>query len=85
MNGGDVLLVGVVLVLGCVAFFVGLMYLLFSTLTVVGRSMWALFFPGSRFAGRPLGRSAACPNPKCRAVERRPARFCSHCGTKMHG
>lgn len=83
MNGGDVLLVGVVLVLGVVAFFVGVMYLFFSTLTVIGRGMWAMVFPQSQTVRKSFGRGGVCPNPKCRAVERRAARYCPHCGTRM--
>ncbi len=79
------MLVGLVLVLGCAAFFIGVIYLCCSFLGIVGRGVVSMFFPETRFARRRgLGRpNAVCPNPKCRAVERRPARYCAHCGTEM--
>lgn len=85
MNGGDLLLVGVVLVLGCAAFFVGVIYLFCSFLTVLGRGMMAFVFPNRRTGSQPVlpGRSGVCPNPKCRAVDRRRARYCGRCGTRM--
>lgn len=85
MNGGDLLLVGVVLVLGCAAFFVGVIYLFCSFLTFVGQGLLALVFPHRRRINRTLtsGRYRVCPNPKCGEAERRPARFCGHCGTEF--
>jgi|CXWL01.1.fsa_nt_gi hypothetical protein len=85
MNGGDLLLVGVVLVLGCAAFFVGVMYLIGSFLTFVGRGILAFVFPHRRMVKRSpfLGRNRVCPNPKCGEVESRSARYCGHCGTEM--
>jgi len=88
MNGGDLLLVGVVLVLGCAAFFVGVIYLFCSFVAFVGRGMLALVFPRRRM-GRILSsltrNGGVCPNPKCGEVDGRPARYCGHCGTRMKG
>lgn len=85
MSGGDLLLVGVVLVLGCAAFFIGVIYLFCSFLTVVGRTMFSFVFPRRQFAPRALlpGRRRNCPNPKCGEVENRAARYCGHCGSEM--
>lgn len=85
MNGGDILIVGLVLVLGCAAFFVGVIYLFCSFLAVLGRGMISMVFPNWK-PSRPRilsGRIRACPNPKCGQLENRPARFCGHCGTEM--
>ena len=85
MSGGDFLLVGVVLVLGCVAFFVGVIYLIGSFLMFVGRGMLGIVSPRRRmFRRNPWsGRSRICVNPKCGEVESRPARYCGHCGTEL--
>jgi hypothetical protein len=85
MNGGEILVAGLVLVLGCAAFFVGIVYLLCSFLAVLGRGILSMVFPHWRQSPRRRagGGIKACPNPKCRELETRPARYCGHCGTEM--
>jgi hypothetical protein len=85
MNGGDILLVGLVLMVGCLAFIFGVIYLFFSMFAMAGRGLMAIVWPRRRSHGcnGTTCRVRACPNPKCQEVERRAARFCGHCGTKL--
>ena len=85
MSGGDILLVGLVLMVGCAAFIFGVIYLFFSMFAMAGRGLVALMWPRRRstVSDGTLGPSQTCPNPKCRAVEYRAARFCGHCGTEL--
>lgn len=83
---GDLLLVALVLVLGCAAFFVGVIYLACSFLAFIGRSLLGLARPRGTASGRcatGLGRGRICPCERCRKVEHRAARFCSQCGARF--
>jgi len=83
---GDLLLVALVLVLGCAAFFVGVIYLACNFFAAIGRSLLGLGrrrgATAGRCAGR-FGRARVCPRERCRKVEYRPARFCSQCGARF--
>ncbi len=81
---GDVLLIVLVLVFGCAAFFFGILYALGRAVAWVGRGVWGVCRPGSPPVGpRGLG-VRFCPRTECRRVERRrDARYCSQCGQRL--
>lgn len=85
---GDALVVVLVLVFGCAAFFFGLLYMLCRIVAWFGRGVANVFRPASRLArgGSTPRRSAVrvCPRERCRRVEyRRDARYCSQCGAPL--
>ena len=85
--GADPLLILLILVFGCAAFFLGLLYLIGRVFTTAGRGFRRLVGGRARGANgaqhycgtRPL----ACPRASCRNVEHRPATFCSRCGARL--
>ena len=83
---GDLLLVALVLVLGCAAFFVGVIYLACSFLAFVGRSVLGLAKPRGAASGRTAHRRSRwtiCPRDGCGKVECRAARYCGQCGMRL--
>ncbi len=84
---GEALLLVLMLLIGCVAFFFGIIYLVWSVLSWLGRGVWHVIHPGrwSRTDGGPVIslRRRVCRNPKCRKVEHRKARYCSQCGVPL--
>ena len=84
---GDVLLFILLLVLGCAAFFFGVIYMLCKLIAGIGRGVFGVFKPRSsiEIRGRPMqaSRQRACPNGQCRKVEYRDAHYCSQCGTRL--
>ncbi len=87
MHGGDVLLVVLLLVFGCAAFFFGVICVFCHLFAWMGRGVAGIFRPhGSVGASaRPgLGsRRRKCPNERCRRIEYRDAHYCSQCGTPL--
>jgi hypothetical protein len=81
MNGGDLVVVALVLVLGCAAFFIGVIYLACGFFAFLGKSVMRLVRPPRTLIGSPGRR--ICPRPGCGAVEHRAARFCSQCGARF--
>lgn len=74
-------------VVGIAAFFFGILYMVCHGLASAGRRLLGpVTGRGRRGHGAkpalPVGRRAGrvCPNPGCRHVEHRPARYCSQCG-----
>lgn len=83
---GDLLVVGMVLLFGCVAFVFGVIYLTTSVFSFFWRSTIGAFFPkASRrgFMQDAFGGRQVCPRPNCRKVEHRGGAFCSQCGARM--
>ena len=88
---GDLLFVVLILVLGCAAFFFGVIYILCQGVAWIWNGVAGVFRspPGSSDAsGRRVRRARrggplTCPRPECGRVERRPARYCSQCGTRL--
>ena len=88
MMHGDALVVVLILIFGCAAFFFGLIYALGRCFAWMGRGVTGLFRP--RRPGDPRSqpprrtRPGVCPNEKCRHVEyRRGARYCGQCGASL--
>jgi len=83
----DLVVIGLVLVLGCAAFFFGVVYVLCRFLGAVGRGMLTMFGVKTRVSGDypPLSRRGRliCPQERCRKTEHRAARFCSQCGARL--
>jgi hypothetical protein len=84
---GDVVVIVLLLVCGCAAFLFGAIYLVCQLFIGLGRGLMSVVTPGkqrgaSTVAARP-GRALACPNSHCRKIERRPAQYCSQCGTSL--
>lgn len=85
---GDLLLVILIVVLGCTAFFFGVIYVLCQGVAWIWRGVTGVFRrqPNSRAtSARRIKRGAplTCPRSECGKVERRPARYCSQCGTRL--
>lgn len=84
---GDVLVIVLLLVVGCAAFFFGVIYVVCQLFVWLGRSVWAVFRPHHGGNGRahshPMTRPRVCPNERCRKVEYRMARYCGQCGTPL--
>ena len=84
---GDLLLVLLICVLGCAAFLVGVAYCIGWVFLEVGRAFLRLIgvapTPRPERAGVGAAMPRMCPRSRCQAVEYRPARFCSRCGTKL--
>ncbi len=82
---GDALLIILLLVFGCAAFFFGVIYCICQLFAWVSRGVWGVFRPrcSSDSAARPAAgsRRRVCPNKRCRKLEYRQARYCSPCGT----
>ena len=83
---GDLLIVVGILILGCAAFLFGVVYAVCSAIKMVARGMFFALFPRQRHStGRQGLRRGAliCPQPNCRRIEHRPAKFCARCGTAL--
>ena len=83
---GDLLIVVLILVLGCAAFFIGVIHLACRLIGSLGRSFLGLIHPRAgdrRPSAGPFGRARMCPRESCHKVEYRPARFCSQCGARL--
>ncbi len=85
---GDALIIVLVLIFGCAAFFFGLIYAACRLITWMAGGLWGVFRPqGPRaaIASRAGGGSArTCSRYRCRKVEcRREARYCSQCGAPL--
>lgn len=84
---GDVVVIVLLLVCGCAAFLFGVIYLACQLFLGIGRGLMSMVSPGrahrARTGGGRAGPGLACPNPHCRKAERRPARYCSQCGTSL--
>lgn len=83
----DPFMVLVVLVLGCAAFFFGVIYFFFRLISGVGRGLYRMLYPERssnprRHHGR-LSTVRVCPRPACGKREHRAANFCSQCGTPL--
>lgn len=88
MMQGDALLLILVMVFGCAAFFFGVIYLIGRALAWCGRGFVGVFrsAPSGKQAGSDLGpgRQLVCPREECRREEDRPdARYCSQCGAPL--
>jgi len=78
----EVVVVLAILVFGCAAFLLGMIYLVCQAFGLVWRGVVGLVQPARK--GRPRGRTVwICPSERCRRVEHRDARFCSQCGTRL--
>jgi len=84
---GEAVIIVLLLVCGIAAFLFGVIYLVGQLLVGIGRGLMALVMPGrcqARRAGAGRrGFGLICPNPRCQKVERRPAHYCSQCGTSL--
>ena len=85
---GDALLLILVMVFGCAAFFFGVIYLVFRVFAWFGRGFVGVFrtAPPKEPVGGPHRRRAllVCPREECQRVEgRRDARYCSQCGVSL--
>ncbi len=82
----DAVVILLVLVLGCAAFFFGLFYLALRALAWMGRGMWGTVRPtGKRgTAAGSASRPRVCPRDRCRRLEyRAEARYCGQCGEPL--
>ncbi len=85
---GDLLLVVAILVMGCTAFFFGIIYVLCQGVSWLWRGVTGVFRRPSDSRAtsiRRIKRAAplTCPRAECGKIERRPARYCSQCGTRL--
>ena len=88
---GDVALFLLLLVLGCAAFFFGVVYLIGRAIAWVAGGLLSLFGGGrraccdrARRTGDPRSQGRVCPRGDCRRVEYRiGARYCSQCGERL--
>jgi hypothetical protein len=82
---GDALLIILLLVFGCAAFFFGVIYCICQLFAWVSRGVWGVL--RHRCSSGPAAWPAAgsrrrvCSNERCRKLEYRKARYCSQCGT----
>ena len=88
MYGDVLLIVFLVLVFGCAAFFFGVIYMVCQAIAWAGRGVFGVFKTTRPANARrcPSRRSAArvCPRKQCRRAEyRRDARYCSQCGAPL--
>ena len=82
----DPLLILFILVFGCAAFFLGLFYLVGQVLGFFGRGICRLLRGGSPqgpSSSLSPGSALVCPRASCGHLERRVARYCSQCGTRL--
>jgi len=85
---GEPLLIIVVLVFGIGAFLFGVIYVVCSILSAIGRGMMGIVRPhrrtGTAELDGTLSRPLVCPRRTCRKVEHRgDARFCGQCGAEL--
>lgn len=87
MAADAVIVVVFMLVVGCAAFFFGILYLLGLLIGGVWRCMMRIVRPGpGEAAGTRASTMQVCPGEQCRKSEyRSDARFCSRCGTRLTG
>ena len=83
----EILLVLLVMVLGCAACVLGVLYALGRVIAFGGRTLFRAVAPGRarrQRAGAPQ-RSAGptCPRPECRHTDPRDGRFCAMCGAPL--
>jgi len=86
MMHGGVLVVLLILIFGCAAFFFGVIYMICRALAWVGRGLWGMAGAPARRPGDPtrIGPRNVCTRDGCRRVENRHgARFCSRCGAPL--
>ena len=85
----DIVVLGLVVLLGCAALLFGVLYALGRVLGTAGRSILSVFGvrPTRTAEGRTvdLGGGRVCPRSECRKVEYRNARYCSQCGADLRG
>ncbi len=78
---GDFLLLVLLMVFGCAAFFFGVIYLFCRLFGWVGRGMLSAVRPGAPENRAGTTQERVCLRSGCRRVEYRPeARYCSQCG-----
>jgi len=95
---GDILVIGIAMLVGVAAIFYVVLRLAWELLAGGGRLIGRLLGVGHLVENRTQNRQwhrldaagqtakrRICPNPHCRQVEYRMARFCSRCGTKIDG
>jgi len=84
---GDPLILVLVLALGSLSFFAGVVYVFCRMVAMIGRGflrMFGLYVGPPRDAdGIPDGVPRVCPRPQCRQIEYRRARFCGQCGARL--
>ncbi len=88
MMPGDALLLVLVLIFGCAAFFFGVIYLVFRSLGWLGRGFVGAFRSVPPEApNRPAGDRRprlGCPRTECGRIEdREGAHYCSQCGAGL--
>ena len=84
----EALVIVLVLIFGCAAFFFGVICLIWRAMAWVGRGVLSIVRPSSGGGGRAPARMAPtvriCPQEHCRRVDYRgEARYCSQCGSPM--
>lgn len=84
---GDPLILVLVLALGSLSFFAGVVYVFCRMVGMIGRGFLRMFgWAPARSHGAadfPVGASRICPRAECRQVEYRRARFCGQCGARL--
>ena len=85
---GDALIIVLVLIFGCAAFFFGLIYAACRLIAWMAGGLWGVFRPKGRrgAVASPVrgGSARSCSRDRCRKVEyRREARYCSQCGAPL--
>jgi len=75
---GEIVIVGVALLVGCVAIVFAVVRMFVASVSWVCRVLFG-------HAGRAGGRTACgvCPNLRCGRLESRPAVFCPRCGARL--
>lgn len=84
---GDPLILVLVLALGSLSFFAGVVYVFCRFVGMIGRGILRIFgWEPRRSPGRAdysVGVPRVCPRPQCRQIEYRRARFCGQCGAQL--
>lgn len=82
----DLLVVFLLVLFGCVAFVLGLGYIICLAIGGAWRGLMRLLLPHGHAdpAGRPDGRRVlVCSRERCRKIEYRNGRYCSRCGAPL--
>lgn len=84
---GDPLILVLVLALGSLSFFAGVVYVFCRVVGMIAHGFLRLFGwddgGAVPLARRPRAGAAVCPRSGCRQVEYRSARYCGRCGARL--
>ena len=88
---GELVIVGIALLVGCGAVVYILLRLVWAVLSGAGRTIGHVFGMDEHSAGGATAGAAqagggprVCPNANCRRVEYRDARYCPQCGARLN-